>query len=320
MSGIIKTKDIKILWARAAGLCSMPDCRRKLTMDNQEETASLTLGEMCHIVGETNSEKSPRGISKLPEEDRNNYSNLVLLCSHHHTEIDKNETDWPVEILHKVKDDHELWVEETLTAKKLTPEELVYSTIVDNLNASLQLNAWNWFISNAVRNLIHRDFIDTLEFIDERQLAIVWPNKNEDFEQAIQDLMKSYSEYMHHFMKYSTLQDNGDFLKEDTHYKRIFPNPNYEVISQRNIFWMQKNYLLLCKFTYFLNVFASKVRQYLNPMFYVTKGNFLVIDELGVSNGGEGYLMLPTLENIQPRLDELNKKIEKFEKENKNWC
>src|SRR5690554_6463929 len=41
MSGTIKTKDIKILWARAAGLCSMPDCRRKLTMDNQEEIASL---------------------------------------------------------------------------------------------------------------------------------------------------------------------------------------------------------------------------------------------------------------------------------------
>lgn len=113
---------------------------------------------MCHIVGETNSEKSPRGISKLADNDRNDYSKLVLLCSHHHTEIDKNETDWPLGMLHKIKDDHELWFEETLTKTKLTPEELVYPTIVDNLDASLQLNAWNWFISNSVRNLILRDF------------------------------------------------------------------------------------------------------------------------------------------------------------------
>jgi len=320
MSGTIKTKDIKILWARAAGLCSMPDCRRKLTMDNSEETASLALGEMCHIVGETNSDKSPRGISKMPEEDRNDYSNLLLLCSHHHTEIDKNPNDWPVEILHKIKDDHELWVEETLTNKKLTAEEIVYSTIVDNLNASLQLNAWNWFISNAVRNLVHRDFIDSLEFINERQLAIVWPEKNLEFEESIKDLMSSFSAYMTHYMKYSTLQDHGDFLREDTYYKRIFPNPDYHIISQRNILWMQKNYHLLCIYTYYLNIFASKVRQFLNPLFYLTKGNFLVIDELGTSNGGEGYLMLPTLEQIQPRLDELNNKIAEFEKENKNWC
>lgn len=72
---------------------------------------------------------------------------------------------------------------------------------------------------------------------------------------------------------------------------------------------MQKNYLLLCRYTYFLNVFDSKVRQYLNSMFYITKGNFLIKDELGVSTGGESYLMLPTLDNIQLRLDELNQKI-----------
>lgn len=317
----IKTKDIKILWARAAGLCSMPDCRRKLTMDNKEETDSVSLGEMCHIVGETNSKKSPRGISKLPEDERNEYSNLILLCAHHHTIIDKTIDDWPIEILHKIKDNHELWVEETLSNKKITPEEIVYSTLVDNLDASLQLNSWNWFISNAVRNLVHKNFIiDTLTFVDERQLAVVWPEKNRDFEQAAKDLMIAFSTYMHHFLKYSAPQDQGDIWREDTHYKRIFPNPDYHIISQRNLYWTQKNYFLLCLYTYYLNVFASKVRLYLNPLFYIAKGNFLILDELGVTNGGDGYLMLPTLDEIKTHLNDLNKKIESFENQYKKWC
>lgn len=320
MSGTIKTKDVKILWARAAGLCSIPNCRRKLTMDNKEETATLALGEMCHIIGETNSDKSPRGISKMPEENRNEYSNLILLCSHHHTEIDKNIEDWPIEILHKTKDDHELWVEESLSNKKITPEEIIYSNIVDNLNASLQLDKWNWFITNAVRNLVHRDFIDSLEFINERQLAIVWPKKNIDLEETIDNLMNSFSDYMSHYMRYSTLGERGDIMQVDNYYKRIFPNPHYDIYSQRNIYWMQKNYLLLCVYTYHLNEFASKVRQYLNPLFYIEKGNFLIIDELGTTNSGNGFLMLPRLEEVVPRLEELNIKIKDFEKEYKNWC
>lgn len=319
MSSTIKTKDIKILWSRSAGRCSMPDCRRKLTLDNKKETATMALGEMCHIVGEINSDKSPRGISQLPEEERNEYSNLILLCSHHHTEIDKNINDWPVEILHKIKIDHELWVDETLANKKLTPDEIVYSTIIDDLDASLQLNSWNWFIENAVRDLLHKDFLKTLDFINERKLAIVWPEKNLDFEESVKSLMDSFTTYMNHFLKYSALRDNGSILAEDTWYKRFY-NPDYDIISARNNLWMQKNYFLLCIYTYHLNVFASKVRKYFNPLFYLTKGNFLIIDELGTSNGGEGYLMLPVLEEILPRLDEIDSRIRKFETKNKINC
>jgi len=52
MSGVIKSKDQKILWSRAAGRCSIPDCRRKLTFNKSEESGSITFGQMCHIVGE----------------------------------------------------------------------------------------------------------------------------------------------------------------------------------------------------------------------------------------------------------------------------
>ena len=77
----------------------MPDCRKKLTFDKAEESGSVTFGEMCHIVGEKNSATSPRGESKLPLEDRNEYSNLILLCSNCHKIIDKDEKKYTIEIL-----------------------------------------------------------------------------------------------------------------------------------------------------------------------------------------------------------------------------
>ena len=254
MSGIINAKDQKILWARSAGRCSMPDCRKKLTFDKAEESSSVTFGEMCHIVGEKNSATSPRGESKLPLEDRNEYSNLILLCSNCHKIIDKDEKKWFVEILHKIKSDHELWVEESLTTNVLTPEMIVYSNIIDNLNTHLRLDTFNWFVSNAVNNIVHRDFVDALEFVEERLLAIDWPNTNKELEKSIIDLMESFANYLNQFLKYSiTSEPDYEFYREDKNYKRIFPNPNYGVISERNMLWSKKNFFLLATYVYYLN-------------------------------------------------------------------
>ncbi|MFD2600873.1 HNH endonuclease [Flavobacterium suzhouense] len=317
MAGTIKTKDIKILWSRGAGRCSMKECRRKLTMDSSKETESFALGEMCHIIGETNSDKSPRGLSSMPEENRNNYSNLILLCSHHHTEIDKNIKDWPVEILHQIKDEHELWVEETLSQKKITPSELVYSNIIDNINIKLQLDLYNWFISNAVRNIVYTNFIETSDYFEERLIAIDWPNTDVNLETSIIDLMKSFTEYITHYLKYSTpIEPDFKFYREDTTYKKIFPNPDYHTISDRNQLWIRKNFFLLQKFVYNLNLFTKEVRKEFNPFFHLKRGKFLIIDEFGMYGGGESYMLLPKLETINSHLETINTEIKDFENNN----
>ena len=107
----INTKDIKILWAKAAGRCSMPDCRMRLVADAGDAVKSKNtlIGENCHIVGDK--ETSPRGKSILTEDERNRYPNLLLLCRNHHKIIDDDEHGWPVERLHQIKTEHEIWVE-----------------------------------------------------------------------------------------------------------------------------------------------------------------------------------------------------------------
>lgn len=321
MSGTINTKDQKILWSRAAGKCSKPNCRRKLTFDKTEESGSITFGQMCHIVGEKDSKESPRKISKLPLENRNEYSNLILLCTNHHEMIDRDVESWPVELLYKMRADHELWVDESLAAKIQTPETVVYSNIIDNLNSYLKLDHYNWFMNNAIKNMLHKDFIDALDYIEERQLAIDWPNTNQELEVAIKNLMKSYSNYGNHYLKYAMIAEpNFEFYREDTTYKKTYPNPHYDKYSERNKLWIKKNFFLISIYVYYLNEFVKKVRKHFNPLFHLKRGKFLVIDDFGMYHGGNSTLMLPNIDDIKPHLKQVDKQIAEFEETHKDWC
>ena len=104
----INQKDIKILWAKSAGRCSI--CKQELSVVSGSSPSSITLiGENCHIVGDK-LDSGPRHQSNLSEEDRDRYPNLILLCSNHHNEIDGDTTKYSIEYLHQIKADHEIWV------------------------------------------------------------------------------------------------------------------------------------------------------------------------------------------------------------------
>jgi len=311
---MIPDKDQKILWARAAGRCSMPECRNKLTLNKENETEAITLGEMCHIVGEKNSKKSPRGISKMSLDDRNTYSNLILLCVHHHRIIDKNEDAWPVEVLHKIKDEHELWVEESLESKKLTTDELFYAETTDLLSNILQLQQWSWFIDNAVRHLIHQDFIDAADVITERLIAIDWPKSKPELKMAMENLMIAYSKYIEQYLEGAKPRERGEFYGPDYSYKAIYPNPNYGYESAKVDLWAMKNFFLLYKYAAKLNVFVKSVREHSNPFFFHIKGKFLIEDTLGTHLGHWGALMdTDSLTDIDKKIDEIDLQMKELE-------
>lgn len=123
----ITAKDMKILWGRAASRCSI--CRMRLAQDKIAATSSYPIGEQAHIIGKR--EDSARGDSKLSSRERDSYHNLILLCPTHHTEIDKNPEDFPVEKLYFVKSRHELWVQEAL--EKETEAERDYVFLIELL-------------------------------------------------------------------------------------------------------------------------------------------------------------------------------------------
>lgn len=87
----ITSKDIKHLWARAGGRCSI--CDQDLTK---------TGGDVAHIVARQ--PDGPRGDAELSPEERDAYDNLILLCPDHHRLIDLVEPEkWPAERLRQAK-------------------------------------------------------------------------------------------------------------------------------------------------------------------------------------------------------------------------
>lgn len=108
----------KIFLAMKSGnLCAFSDCRKPLTSDGIEAEPAV-IGEAAHIYGEnpgTEKKKpSARFCEDMSNEERNHYNNLIYLCPTCHTKIDKQEEDYPADMLFKIKEEHELWVEDQL--------------------------------------------------------------------------------------------------------------------------------------------------------------------------------------------------------------
>jgi hypothetical protein len=125
----IAEKDIKLLWGRAAGCCSNPYCRTKVSEIGTSGKSYLT-GEQAHIVARQAG--GPRG---KEGGGSNVYENLVLLCPTCHTKIDKSpEGTYPVEMLLGWKKQHEGWVDSWSEAQKMATTAALMKFIVEKLN------------------------------------------------------------------------------------------------------------------------------------------------------------------------------------------
>jgi energy-coupling factor transporter ATP-binding protein EcfA2 len=94
----IKEAVVKQLFALSGNQCAFPDCDQYLVKDGR------VLGEMCHIVAAKG--QGPRNDPGMTEEQRRDFSNLILLCRLHHEET-HDEEKYPVQTLINYKSEHE---------------------------------------------------------------------------------------------------------------------------------------------------------------------------------------------------------------------
>lgn len=92
------------LWAVSAGRCEFRGCNRYLGEHLITKTEG-NYGEKAHI--EAVSENGPRYRELMPDEELNSADNLMLACAGCHKHIDENVDMYPVDILKKMKREHE---------------------------------------------------------------------------------------------------------------------------------------------------------------------------------------------------------------------
>jgi hypothetical protein len=289
MSSSITQKDIKLLWGRAANRCAFPDCRIELSQDATAAPKSFTLGEQAHIVGEK--ESAARGKSTLTLDERNSYFNLILLCPTHHTMIDSNESDFPVERLHLMKDTHELWVQESLArsvdARKLA-QDSVYSSLIDVAQLACPLETWSEWIYPALMTppSWHKDSPAKARYFREKVFGAVWPGTIPELERALKTLSIAMSEMMDVFRQHAE-RERDEMLCGIKFYqsRRYFP-PFYnegESHEKRLFFledkfdaWIKSYNFFFIEMVKSANWLAEVVRREINPAFFAMEGKFLI--------------------------------------------
>lgn len=100
----------RVLWAKAAGRCEFSGCN-KILYHTSTTKESVNISDVAHIYAF--SARGPRGSANKSELLAKYLSNLMLLCDECHTLIDRNQETYTVDILQRMKEDHERRIEIT---------------------------------------------------------------------------------------------------------------------------------------------------------------------------------------------------------------
>ncbi|MFC2005693.1 HNH endonuclease [Chloroflexota bacterium] len=280
----ISQRDIKLLWGRAAGKCSFHDCKIKLSQDKNRASDSFPLGEQAHIVGEN--KNAARGKSPLTTKERDSYFNLILLCPTHHTIIDNDPEDYPIEKLHIMKAQHELWVEEKFSESKdlrETAQDVIYADLIDTAAEACQFDSWDKWASRALSTNMNWDedaHKRLFEFYN-KIIGAVWPRTLPELECALKKLTYEIYEAIQTFAEhYETSKTRDNILVEERFHKSqgwIEDDNEYQQLFDEYKAWHDKCENHVIEATKAANWLADVVRRDVNPLFFATKGKFFVI-------------------------------------------
>ncbi|MCC5654751.1 SAVED domain-containing protein [Nostoc sp. XA013] len=110
------------LWVKSAGRCEFKGCNIPVWR-NDLTLSEGNFSQVAHIIG--SSKDGPRGTDQS-EELQIDFSNLMLLCQRCHKEIDDHPENYPAELLHCWKQEHENRIE----IQTSYPEDIHKSTLL----------------------------------------------------------------------------------------------------------------------------------------------------------------------------------------------
>lgn len=128
----ISDKTRKILWGRSGNRCAI--CRHELVVNATASDDESVVGDECHIV--SGKGLGPRYDAAFPVDQLDDPDNLMLLCRLHHKMVDDQHETYTIDLLRKLKVNHENWVSSTLTGLQ-TPPPLRIRQIKENIPSHL---------------------------------------------------------------------------------------------------------------------------------------------------------------------------------------
>lgn len=96
---------IRKLFGLCSNQCAYPGCSNPIIVGALPPSDAEIVGHICHIYAASNN--GPRGKQRLTNTARNSFSNLILMCGHHHPVIDKQHAAYPARLLIEWKRKHE---------------------------------------------------------------------------------------------------------------------------------------------------------------------------------------------------------------------
>lgn len=275
MSISIKTR--KMLWGRSANRCNFENCRRELVMDATETDDESIIGEECHIIAREND--GPRGTSDLSEEQRDKYSNLILLCNIHHKVIDDQPKEYSVEKLRNLKTSHENWVRNTLSydSQKQHDDE-IYSMYIEEWCKMVDIDNWQgWtsFLLGSGQPSTTVEMDQKLHHLKEWILSRVWPKRYEYLELAFENFRRVLESLYRVFHEHS--EEKSGVLRVEKFYKiDRWDEKLYSKLHKEFEFTVYLVEDLVMELTRAANYICDRVREYILPSFRIKEGLLLV--------------------------------------------
>ncbi len=262
-----------------------------LTAGNGE---AANVGHEAHIVGE--SVQGPRGESSLTEIERNDYSNLILLCRNHHGVVDDAAlaADFPIEKLHAMKAFHETWVDEHLTElevdRRAEAADLVYAALVDEAVARCRLASWrNWTEpclgpTPGWYSAVIEDIVEFKNRVD----GAVFFGRYPRLESAIIRFAHVLNAAAMRFLDQASNDQRIDFYRGNQFYRErrnmAFLDAT-EKLEKLYEVWLADCYERVYESTRAANWFADEVRDSLDPKFFAVEGRFALEEQLVLDQG-----------------------------------
>ena len=275
----ISLKTQKMLWGLAAARCAEPNCRRKLVEDSTATDDPTLVGQNCHIIAEADT--GPRADADLSIEDRNRYGNLILMCGVHHTIIDNQVETWTIERLNQLKDEHELWVEQSLGLDKIRlRDDTIYADYIDEWERLCHLDNWHAWSSHVLGGAQPRLRVQVDKDIENLRtwlLARIWPNRYRSLEAAFANFARVLQDFHNKIWEHLEANTNGDLIFTRKFYKiERWDPPLYTRLVSAYEFHIDIVSDLMLELTRAANLICEEVRLHISHSYRIKEGRIVV--------------------------------------------